>query len=122
VNDKYDALWDENCDAWDKKYEEWKERDWEGWLDENLNFPFEVKRVEDDDSAFFTDLSNEPFRLGHKFKVLSLEYEDDMYGILVNVKEGRRKGTVTLCDLEVMPKTDKNFWIVREYVVWFANQ
>jgi len=24
-------------------------------------------------------------------------------------------------DLEVRPKTDKNFWPVREYVVWFAN-
>lgn len=33
-----------------------------------------------------------------------------------------RVGAVPLCDLEARPKHDKNFWPVREYVVWFANR
>jgi hypothetical protein len=40
----------------------------------------------------------------------------------MRVKEGRRKGWVLLADLEVISKEDPNYWPVREYVVWFANQ
>jgi hypothetical protein len=29
---------------------------------------------------------------------------------------------VPLGDLQVKPKTDANFWPVREYVIWFANR
>ena len=32
------------------------------------------------------------------------------------------KGYLPECDVEVTPKTDRNFWPVREYVVWFANR
>jgi len=42
-------------------------------------------------------------------------------GIIIKVKEGREIGYIPLCDVEVKPKTDKNFWPVREYVIWFTN-
>ena len=48
--------------------------------------------------------------------------EDESQGIIVEVREKNRIGSVPLCDVEVTPKTDKNFWPVREYVVWFANR
>lgn len=48
--------------------------------------------------------------------------EDPKYGMLLQVKEGRRKGHVPLADVEVTPRDDANFWPVREYVVWFANR
>jgi hypothetical protein len=45
-----------------------------------------------------------------------------MYGVIANVQEGRNKGQIPLSDVEVTSKEDKNFWQIREYVVWFANQ
>ena len=59
------------------------------------------------------------------FRITSIEgieLEDELYGFIVQAKEGRRKGHVPLCDVEVAAKEDKNYWPVREYVVWFANR
>ncbi|MFQ5825675.1 MAG: calcium-binding protein [bacterium] len=132
MNANYDKSWDyeetedgnipRNEEAYKKKWAEWKNRDWMQWLQQNLSFPFMVERVEDDDDAYFGDIAeNEPFTLGHKMKVLELTFEDAQYGIIVKVREGRKVGHVPLCDLEVTSKSDKNYWPVREYVVWFAN-
>ena len=56
--DEYDSSWDlvedkkgnlpKNEESWDKKYQEWQNRDWMKWLKENLTFPFMVERKEDD--------------------------------------------------------------------------
>jgi hypothetical protein len=120
----YDSSWDSGgVKAFDKKYEEWRKRDWMKWLGDHLVFPFEAKRMEDEDDAYFTDIArHEPFRLGHTMEVLGLSPEDDLYGIIAKVREENEIGTVPLCDLEVRPKHDKNFWPVREYAVWFANR
>ena len=110
-------------EAFDKKYAEWQKRDWMKWLEENLTFPFTVTREEDDDDAYFLPgAAKAPFRLGHTFEVVGLDEEDVDRGIIVKAKEKGRVGYVPLCDLKVKPKTDKNFWPVREYVVWDANK
>lgn len=123
MNKTYDSSWDEgDNELWDQKYEEWELRDWEDWFGSHLTFPFEVKRQEDSDDAHFTDVaSRQPFRLGHTMKVLGIEFEDELYGVIVKVQEGEKKGMVPICDVEVTSKSDPNFWFVREYVVWFAN-
>ncbi len=123
IMNKYDTSWDEEDeDAWDQKYDEWNERDWESWLLESLSFPFEVKRMEDD-RDFMSDYdNNDPFTVGHVFNIEGIELEDESYGFIVNTKEGRRNGHVPLCDVEVTSKTDQNYWPIREYVVWFANR
>jgi len=123
-HENYDDSWDKrNQKLWDKKYEEWEKRDWTVWLNTYLSFPFEVERKDDSDDAYFTDIaSRQPFRLGHTMKVLALAGEDDWYGIIVKVREGRRIGYVPLADTEVISGEDKNFWPVREYAVWFANR
>jgi len=120
----YDSSWDEgNENLWDQMYREWERRDWQKWLNEHLSFPFEVRREEDDDDAFFTDVvEREPFRLGHVMTVLTIEGDDPGYGIIIRAREGKRIGYVPLCDVEVTSKADPNFWPVREYVVWFANR
>lgn len=133
MNSDYDTSWDlvrssrgslSRCrEALDQKYLEWEKRDWMKWLKENLTFPFMVERKEDDDDAYFTDVAtHKPFRLGHRMNVIALGSEDDFYGIIVKVRESRRIGYVPLCDVEVTPKNDKNYWQVKEYVVWFANR
>ena len=133
VNDKYDSSWDlvdskrgnlpKSEEAWDKKYKEWQSRNWMKWLEKHLVFPFIIERKEDDDDAYFTDIAaHKPFRLGHRMNVIALGSEDDLYGIIVKVRENRRIGYVPLCDVEVTPNNDKNYWPVKEYVVWFANR
>ena len=123
MKDNYDSSWDldENEEAYDNKYSEWEERSWEDWLQSNLKYPFQVKRIEDD-TYFLNSVSNEPFSLGHEMKVVGIDMEDEQYGIIVKVKEGRRVGAVPMCDVEVTLKDNENYWPVREYVVWFANQ
>lgn len=120
----YDSSWDEgNENLWDQMYRESERRDWQRWLNEHLCFPFEVRREEDDDDAYFTDVAErEPFRLGHLMTVLAIEGGDPVYGIIIRVREGKKTGYVPLCDVEVTSKADPNFWPVREYVVWFANR
>ena len=119
----YDSSWDEgNSDLWHQKHEEWQERDWESWLTDYLSFPFEVRRKEDDDDAYFSDAAQQgPFRVGHVMSALAID-EDPRCEILVEVREGKKTGHVPLCDVEVTPKTDPNYWPVREFVVWFANR
>ena len=119
---KYDSSWDDgNEELWDEKYEEWEARDWWEWLTENLSFPFEAKRFEDLSSNPFASNQNKPFGEGHVVKVIDIEDEDDGYGIIIKVREGRKTGYIPLCEVEVTSRENENFWSVREYVVWFAN-
>jgi len=121
-NCKYDSSWDEdNEELLDQKFIEWEKRDWESWLNDNLTFPFEVKR-EEDEEGFGGRASKSLFGIGHKMNVISLEEDDDKYGIIIKVHESGKTGYVPLCDVEVTSKDNKNFWPVREYVVWFANR
>ena len=132
--EEYDTSWDLiesnkgylpiDEDAYERKYLQWKIRNWPVWLKDNLTFPFTVERMEDEDDAYFTDITkHQPFRLGHTMKVIGVEpEEDDLCGVIVQVREGRRKGYVPLCHLGVSARDDRNFWSVREYVVWFANR
>lgn len=123
---KYDSSWDEgNERLWERKYREWKKRDWIEWFKTHLSFPFDVERKEDKGDAYFSEaVRNQPLRLGHRMTVLSMddEYEDDLYGVFVEVREGDYVGYVPLADTEVVSRDDENFWPVREYAVWFANR
>lgn len=123
---EYDSSWDsdEETESFDRKMDEWEKRDWGAWLKSALTFPFKAKREDDTDEAFFTDVAGrDPFRLGHKMDVIGLDDDEDVdVGFLVNVREGKHAGQAPLADLEVTPKSDKNYWPVREYAVWFANR
>lgn len=44
------------------------------------------------------------------------------YGMVLKVVAGKKKGLVPLADVEVISRENPNFWPVREYVVWAANQ
>ena len=88
VSINYDTSWDliesdegnlpDDEDAYERKYQEWMERDWIPWLRRHLSFPFQVERMEDEDDAYFTDVAeHEPFRLGHIMDVIGIESEED---------------------------------------------
>jgi hypothetical protein len=127
MNNQNEPLWDgdgeDAGDAFDLKCEEWERRDWMVWLPENLVFPFKATRQEDmDDADFQQGASTRLFQVGHTLEVLGLDGEDEKMGVIVKAKEKGQIGHLPLADLEVKPKTDRNYWPVREYVVWFANR
>ena len=127
MEEKYDASWDLDKteeggeDAFERKFREWEKRDWIAWLKNRLVFPFQAERMEDDDD-FMGDAPNQPFGVGQTMDVIGLSPEDDAFGIIVQVKRGKRRAYVPLADLEVTSKEDRNYWPVREHVVWYANR
>jgi hypothetical protein len=109
--------------AWERKYEEWQQRDWMSCLSQHLTFPFTVTREEDEDDAYFQEgAARAPFRLGHSMAITGLIDDDVDMGIIVQAKEKGQTGEAPFCDPKVKSKTDKNYWPVRECVVWFANR
>ncbi len=88
---------------------------WEEHLDENLRFPFEAVVAEFQERG--------PLRTGDKVIVTGIaDATDEMYGIIVDVKEGRRKLAFPLCDLEATDKKSANYQLVKDYAIWFANR
>jgi len=120
ADEKYDPSWD--CDygeegydesAFDRKYAEWNKRDWMEWLRKNLTFPFQAERMEDSYLDMFAPEelhAKNPYPVGCQVTVSGIAdfYCDPSFD---GVK-----------DLEVRPKTDPNYWPVREFVVWYANR
>lgn len=94
--------------------DEWRSyQKWEEYLSDNLDFPFEVQVAESTRGGL---------KYGTKIKLLDLEEIVDMYGILAIGKVGRSSITTTLCDLEATDKKSKNYELLRDYVIWFANR
>ena len=127
TSNQNEPLWDgsgeEASDAFDLKCEEWELRDWMTWLAESLVLPFKATRVEDmNDAGFQQGTATSLFQVGQDMEVLGLEEEDVKMGVMVTAKAKGQIGCIPLADLEVKPKADKNYWPVREYVVWFANR
>lgn len=115
MTENYDTSWDliesnkgnlpDDEDAYERKYQEWMERDWMPWLREHLSFPFRVKRMEDEDDAYFTDVAKRnPFRLGHIMEVIGIESEeDDLRGVIVHMKEVKKKDMFHYAILKSLP-------------------
>lgn len=101
----------ENVNPWDGRgaLDAWYEH-----LEENLSFPFEAEITEHQ--------SRGRLRPGDKVKVLDIIDQDDMYGILVAVKQGSATHHFPLCDLTVVGKDSPTKQLVSDYAVWFANQ
>ena len=125
----YDSSWDRGDEeAFDRKFAEWKKRDWIAWLRKHLTFPFRARREEDMDLDIFAPEElhrKNPFPVGCEVEVLGIaegDFEPDFDGVIVEVRRGKIKGQLPLQDLEVRPKSDPNFWPVREFVVWYANR
>ena len=90
-------------------YEAWQEH-----FQEVLQFPFEAEVFEWQEEG--------PLQEGDKVKVVSIYEDDDIYGILVSLRHGRKKYEFPLCDLEVLDKSSANYQPVKDYAIWFANR
>jgi hypothetical protein len=131
---QYDSSWDDDSDedgvledydedAFERKMEQWEERNWRKWLRQYVAFPFTVIREEDMDANPFSDEDEgKPFAVDSKMTVVEFGYNEFHEAMMARVKQGKNEGWVPLADLKVTPKSDPNYWPVREYEVWFANR
>ena len=88
---------------------------WEEHLEKNLRFPFEAVIAEFQERG--------PLRGRDKVIVTGIgDVMDEKYGIIVELKVGRRKYAFPLCDLEATDKKSANYQLVKDYAIWFANR
>jgi hypothetical protein len=87
---------------------------WSKHLKKVLVFPFDAEIVDGDNRG--------PLGVGDRLRVHSIAIVDDLYGVIVDVRLGRRKYAHPLCDLEVLDKESPNYQNVQDYAVWFANR
>ncbi len=88
---------------------------WEQHLERNLRFPFDAVVAEFQERG--------PLQSGDKVVVTGIaDATDERYGIIVDLKVGRRKYAFPLCDLEPADKNSANYRLVKDYATWFANR
>ncbi|MEN8906234.1 MAG: calcium-binding protein [Clostridiales bacterium] len=87
---------------------------WNNYLIKNLDFPFEAEISEWQECG--------PLKEGSIIKILSIDDFYDLYGVVANVTYKRSKYNFPLCDVEVVDKKSKNFGLIYDYSVWFANR
>jgi hypothetical protein len=61
-------------------------------------------------------------RIGDSVTVKEIKDLDDVYGIFVEVTRGHDSYEFPLCDLDATDKQAKNYQLVKDYVVWYANR
>ena len=98
-----------------------EKREWGEYLRAHLVFPFEATVEEASDEEVFGIGDPGPIRYGDKLTVLNADFEDDMYGVVADVKKGRKKYAFPLCDLKATDKNSPNYKLIDDYRAWFAN-
>ena len=87
---------------------------WGDYLEKVLNFPFQAEVSAAQDHG--------PLDFGDKVKVLEVSIVDDLYGVIVKLRQGRKIYHFPLCDLDCLDTESKNYQLVHDYAVWFANR
>lgn len=85
---------------------------WFEYLDQEIKFPFE---------AVVDEWMRGPLRSGDKVRVHSLEDADEMYGIIVKLRRGRKQFHLPLCQLAAADKESPLYELIDLYRTWFAN-
>lgn len=70
----------------------------------------------------FDKYNRGPLRSGDRVNVKGVSLVDDHYGIIVELRVGRRRYDFPLCDLEVADQRSANYQPVKDYAIWFANR
>ena len=87
---------------------------WEDHLAKHLSFPFEAEVSEYQERG--------PLQAGDRVNVHRIFDVDDLYGVIVRLRHGRRQYHFPLCDLKVTDQHSSNYQLVDDYAVWFANR
>jgi hypothetical protein len=87
---------------------------WGEYLGHHLSFPFEAVVDEWHQRG--------PLRTGDRVNVKKISLVDDFYGLIVEVRLGRKKYDCPLCELAATDKQSSNNQLINDYRVWFANR
>ena len=87
---------------------------WEEYLSATLTFPFKAEVTEFQERG--------PLRGGDILDVSGIESVEEVYGLIVKAKKGRKTYHFPLCDLSALDKKSPNHDPLHLYAVWFANQ
>ncbi|MBS3749072.1 MAG: hypothetical protein KGY65_06685 [Candidatus Thermoplasmatota archaeon] len=87
---------------------------WKTYLEERLLFPFTAEISESQ--------SKGPLNYGDKITVKNITDVDDLYGIIVEVRFGRKKFHFPLCDLKTTDQKSQNATFLDDYSIWFSNR
>ncbi len=87
---------------------------WKNHLEKNLQFPFET---------FVNEYQSKgPLNQGDLLKVFGIELTDDLYGVIVACRQGRKRYDFPLVDLKVIEENSENAKQVQAYCTWFSNR
>jgi len=89
-------------------------RAWMNYLEKNLTFPFDAKVSGYQDKG--------PLQSGNKVSAKKISMIDDLFGIIIELKRGRKKFSHPLSDLEVINRHSPNYQPLNDYRTWFANR
>jgi hypothetical protein len=87
---------------------------WNRYLENLLVFPFEAKVL--------GDIHKGPLKYGDTVSVKKMSVIDDLYGIIIELRCGRKKFYHPLSDLEVIDNKSSHYLHVNDYSVWMANR
>ena len=87
---------------------------WDNLLEKELSFPVKAIVVESEDNRVIKD--------GDTIKIKSLTHIADMYGIMAKITREEQKYEFPLCDLEVIDTNSRNYQLIDDYRIWFANK
>lgn len=87
---------------------------WEKYLNESLSFPLEAE-ISDCQTGG-------PLQHGDRIRIHSILGSEDLYGVIVKLRSGRKIYHFPLCDIEVLDEKSKNYQLVDDYRDWFANR
>ena len=90
------------------------EKDWVQYLVAKISFPFEAEIIE-------YQKGDSVLRQGDKLKVHKIEDEDDLYGVIVSVRKGRKKYYFPLIDLEPLNLDEESKRAIEEYKEAFSS-
>ncbi|MEA1973175.1 MAG: calcium-binding protein [Candidatus Cloacimonadota bacterium] len=86
---------------------------WLDYLETELSFPFKASIQESENFELkWNDIVN----------VKQIENFIDMYGLLLEIRKGRRKYIFPLCQLEVVEKQSKNRFIIDAFLEWWDEE
>ncbi len=86
---------------------------WMNFLDNELEFPF---------NTIIEETENFELKRRDIVVVKEVGYFDEIYGLLVEIKKGRRKFIFPLCDLEIIEKQSKNYVILEAFSEWWTEK
>ncbi len=87
---------------------------WERYLIESLSFPFEAE------ISYYQ--TKGVLQQGDKIRIHSIWGYDDLYGVIVKLRYGRKVYHFPLCDIKVLDEKSTNSQIILDYRNWFANR